>query len=138
MKLAGAYWRGDAKNEMLQRIYGTLWTNKKDLKAYLTRLEEAEKRDHRKLAKKYDLFHMQEESPGMVFWHAKGWSIYQTVEQYIRRTITAVGYEEVKTPPILDRSLRERSGHWAMFGEDMFTLTAEERTFAVKPMNCPC
>ncbi|MFO1257283.1 MAG: threonine--tRNA ligase [Gammaproteobacteria bacterium] len=138
MKLAGAYWRGDSNNEMLQRIYGTLWTNKKDLTAYLTRLEEAEKRDHRKLAKKYDLFHLQEEAPGMVFWHPKGWSIYQTIEQHIRQTITQHGYEEVRTPQVLDRSLWERSGHWEMFSEEMFTITADERTFAVKPMNCPC
>jgi threonyl-tRNA synthetase len=138
MKLAGAYWRGDSNNEMLQRIYGTLWTNKKELSAYLTRLEEAEKRDHRKLAKKYNLFHLQEEAPGMVFWHPKGWSIYQSIEQYIRQTITQHGYQEVRTPQVLDRSLWERSGHWEMFSEEMFTLTADEKTFAVKPMNCPC
>lgn len=138
MKLAGAYWRGDSNNEMLQRIYGTLWTNKKDLTTYLTRLEEAEKRDHRKLGKKYNLFHLQEEAPGMVFWHPKGWSIYQTIEQYIRQTITQYGYQEVRTPQVLDRSLWERSGHWEMFSQEMFTMTTDDRTFAVKPMNCPC
>ncbi len=138
MKLAGAYWRGDAKNEMLQRIYGTAWASKKDLKAYLHRLEEAEKRDHRKLAKKLDLFHTQEEAPGMVFWHDNGWRIYQEVEQYIRRQLREHGYEEVRTPQIVDRSLWERSGHWDKFQEMMFTTASESRDYAVKPMNCPC
>ncbi len=138
MKLAGAYWRGDANNEMLQRIYGTAWASKKDLKAYLHRLEEAEKRDHRKLAKKLDLFHTQEEAPGMVFWHDNGWRIYQEVEQYIRRKLRDNGYEEVRTPQIVDRSLWERSGHWDKFKEMMFTTASENRDYAVKPMNCPC
>jgi len=138
MKVAGAYWRGDSKNEMLQRIYGTAWANKKDLEAYLYRLEEAEKRDHRKLAKKFDLFHLQEEAPGMVFWHPKGWAIYQAIEQYIRRTIDKEGYQEVRTPQIVDRSLWERSGHWDKFQEQMFTLKADEQDYAIKPMNCPC
>jgi threonyl-tRNA synthetase len=138
MKLAGAYWRGDAKNEMLQRIYGTAWVNKKDLEAYLHRIEEAEKRDHRKLGKKFHLFHFQEEAPGMVFWHPKGWSIYQEVEQYIRQTIRAYGYQEIRTPQIVDRVLWEKSGHWGEFRQHMFTLQTEERDYAVKPMNCPC
>lgn len=138
MKVAGAYWRGNSKNEMLQRIYGTAWATKKDLEDYLYRLEEAEKRDHRKLAKKFDLFHLQEEAPGMVFWHPKGWAIYQVVEQYIRKTIERVGYQEVRTPQIVDRSLWERSGHWEKFQEQMFTLKADEHDYAIKPMNCPC
>jgi len=138
MKVAGAYWRGDAKNEMLQRIYGTAWATQKDLDQYLHRLEEAEKRDHRKLAKKLDLFHLQEEAPGMVFWHPKGWAIYQAVEQYIRKTVSAHGYQEVRTPQIVDRTLWEQSGHWDKFREHMFTLQADEREYAVKPMNCPC
>lgn len=138
MKVAGAYWRGDSKNEMLQRIYGTAWANKKELADYLYRLEEAEKRDHRKLAKKFDLFHLQEEAPGMVFWHPKGWAIYQAVEQYIRKTIDKVGYQEVRTPQIVDRSLWERSGHWDKFHEQMFTLKADDQDYAIKPMNCPC
>jgi threonyl-tRNA synthetase len=138
MKVAGAYWRGDNKNEMLQRVYGTAWTNKKDQDQYLFRLEEAEKRDHRKLAKKYDLFHFQEEAPGMVFWHPKGWSIYQSLEQYIRKTLNANGYQEIRTPQIVDRSLWEKSGHWGQFRENMFTLRADDRDYAVKPMNCPC
>lgn len=138
MKIAGAYWRGDAKNEMLQRIYGTAWTSKKDLDAYLHRLEEAEKRDHRKLAKKFDFFHLQEEAPGMVFWHPKGWAIYQAVEQYIRKTIAAKGYQEVCTPQIVDRVLWERSGHWDKYQPHMFTLKADDHDYAVKPMNCPC
>lgn len=137
-KVAGAYWRGDAKNEMLQRIYGTAWASKKDQDAYLHRLEEAEKRDHRKLAKKFDLFHLQEEAPGMIFWHPKGWSIYQVVEQYIRKVTTRGGYQEVRTPQIVDRSLWERSGHWGQFQQHMFTLTADDHDYAVKPMNCPC
>lgn len=138
MKVAGAYWRGDSKNEMLQRIYGTAWATKKDLDAYLYRLEEAEKRDHRKLAKKFDLFHLQEEAPGMIFWHPKGWAIYQVVEQYIRKTIDKVGYQEVRTPQIVDRALWERSGHWDKFHEHMFTLKADNQDYAIKPMNCPC
>ncbi len=138
MKLAGAYWRGDSKNEMLQRIYGTAWANKKDLDAYLYRLEEAEKRDHRKLAKKFDLFHLQEEAPGMVFWHPKGWAIYQAVEQHIRKTLDKKGYQEVRTPQIVDRSLWERSGHWDKFQEQMFSLKADDKDYAIKPMNCPC
>ncbi|MDH5216109.1 MAG: threonine--tRNA ligase, partial [Gammaproteobacteria bacterium] len=138
MKVAGAYWRGDSKNEMLQRIYGTAWTNKKDLKAYLHRLEEAEKRDHRKLAKQLDLFHTEELAPGMVFWHDKGWTIYQIIESYVRNTIRAAGYTEVKTPTVVGRSLWEKSGHWEKFHEDMFTTHSEERDYAIKPMNCPC
>ena len=138
MKMAGAYWRGDSNNEMLTRIYGTAWANKKDLKAYLHRLEEAEKRDHRKLGKKLDLFHAQEESPGMVFWHDKGWSIYQEVEKYIREQLRLHNYREVKTPQVVDRSLWEKSGHWDKFGDMMFTTHSENRDYAVKPMNCPC
>ena len=138
MKLAGAYWRGDSNNEMLQRIYGTAWSNKKDLKAYLHRLQEAEKRDHRKLGKKLDLFHMQEEAPGMVFWHEKGWIIYQEVEQYIRKVLVKHNYQEVRTPQVVDRSLWEKSGHWDKFGDMMFTTSSENRDYAVKPMNCPC
>lgn len=138
MKIAGAYWRGKSDNEMLQRIYGTAWADKKDLKDYLYRLEEAEKRDHRKLAKSLDLFHMQEEAPGMVFWHEKGWIIYQQVEQYIRAKLRTRGYGEVKTPQLVDRSLWEKSGHWDKFGEMIFTTHSEHRDYAVKPMNCPC
>ena len=138
MKLAGAYWRGDSNNEMLQRIYGTAWSNKKDLKAYLHRLEEAEKRDHRKLGKQLNLFHMQEEAPGMVFWHDKGWIIYQEVEQYIRKVLKQHNYQEVRTPQIVDRSLWEKSGHWDKFSAMMFTTASENRDYAVKPMNCPC
>lgn len=138
MKLAGAYWRGDAKNEMLQRVYGTAWRNKKELKSYLHRLEEAEKRDHRKLAKHLDLFHMQEEAPGMVFWHDKGWAIYREVESYVREVLTKHNYQEVRTPQLADRSLWEKSGHWAKFGNEMFTTHSENREYAVKPMNCPC
>ena len=138
MKLAGAYWRGDAKNEMLQRVYGTAWRNKKELKSYLHRLEEAEKRDHRKLAKHLDLFHMQEEAPGMVFWHDKGWAIYREVEAYVRQVLTEHNYQEVRTPQLADRSLWEKSGHWAKFGDEMFTTQSENREYAVKPMNCPC
>ncbi len=138
LKVAGAYWRGDSKNVMLQRIYGTAWAQKKDLEDYLHRIEEAEKRDHRKLAKKLDLFHLQEEAPGMVFWHPKGWAVYQAVEQYIRRLINARGYQEVRTPQIVNRVLWERSGHWEKFRENMFTLRADEHDYAIKPMNCPC
>ncbi|MER2555683.1 MAG: threonine--tRNA ligase [Thauera sp.] len=138
MKLAGAYWRGDSKNEMLQRVYGTAWIKKDELDAYLHMIEEAEKRDHRKLGRLLDLFHIQDEAPGMVFWHAKGWTLWQQVEQYLRRTIGAHGYQEVKTPQIVDRSLWEKSGHWGMYSDLMFTTQSEKRDYAVKPMNCPC
>jgi threonyl-tRNA synthetase len=137
MKVAGAYWRGDSHNEMLQRIYGTAWANKDDLAAYLTRIEEAEKRDHRRLGRQLDLFHLQDEAPGMVFWHPKGWTIWQQVEQYMRRVYQDCGYQEVKCPQILDRSLWEKSGHWENFKENMFTTESEKRDFAIKPMNCP-
>ena len=137
-KIAGAYWRGDSNNEMLQRIYGTSWADKKALKAYLHRIEEAEKRDHRKIAKALDLFHTQEEAPGMVFWHDAGWKIYQTIENYIRDKLRGNGYVEVKTPQLVDRTLWEKSGHWDKFREDMFTTHSENRDYAVKPMNCPC
>jgi len=136
MSLAGAYWRGNAKNEMLQRIYGTCWSTKQELDDYLYKLAEAEKRDHRKLAKKYDLFHLQEEAPGMIFWHPKGWIIFQIIEQYIRNKIKH-NYQEVRTPQIIDRSLWEKSGHWGTFKENMFTIQDEEYNFAIKPMNCP-
>ena len=138
MKIAGAYWRGNSENEMLQRIYGTAWGDKKELQAYLHRLEEAEKRDHRKLAKTLDLFHTQEEAPGMVFWHEKGWIIYQQVEQFIREKLRVNGYGEVKTPQLVDRSLWEKSGHWDKFGAMIFTTHSENRDYAIKPMNCPC
>ncbi|MGD8568925.1 MAG: threonine--tRNA ligase [Gammaproteobacteria bacterium] len=138
MKLAGAYWRGDSNNEMLQRIYGTAWTSKQDLKDYLHRLEEAEKRDHRKLSRQLDLFHTQEESPGMIFWHHNGWTIYNIVQQYIRETLRHHGYDEVHTPQMVDRVLWEKSGHWDKFGDEMFTTHSENRDYAVKPMNCPC
>ena len=138
MKIAGAYWRGNSENEMLQRIYGTAWGDKKELQAYLHRLEEAEKRDHRKLAKTLDLFHSQEEAPGMIFWHEKGWVIYQQVEQYIREKLRVNGYGEVKTPQLVDRSLWEKSGHWDKFGAMIFTTHSENRDYAIKPMNCPC
>ncbi len=137
-KLAGAYWRGDSNNEMLQRIYGTAWADKKALKAYLHRLEEAEKRDHRKLGKKMDLFHFQAEAPGMVFWHDNGWVLYQQVQNYIRQAIRQDGYQEIRTPQLVDQSLWERSGHWAKYQEEMFTTESEKRLFAIKPMNCPC
>ncbi len=137
MKVAGAYWRGDSNNEMLQRIYGTAWVNKEDLKDYLYRLEEAEKRDHRKLGKQLDLFHLQDEAPGMVFWHPKGWLLWQNIEQHMRRELTAAGYQEIKTPMIMDRSLWEKSGHWENYHENMFITESEKRTYAVKPMNCP-
>ncbi|GAB2900294.1 threonine--tRNA ligase [Microbulbifer echini] len=137
-KVAGAYWRGNSDNEMLTRVYGTAWANKKELKAYLRRIEEAEKRDHRKLAKKFDLFHIQEEAPGMVFWHPNGWTVYSTVEQYMRRRQREYGYKEIRTPQLVDFSLWRKSGHADKFGDDMFTLTSEERQFAIKPMNCPC
>ena len=135
--VAGAYWRGDAKNEMLQRIYGTAWLTKDDLNAYLKRLEEAEKRDHRKLAKQLDLYHIQEEAPGMIFWHAKGWTIYQLVEQYIRSRLLKCGYQEIRTPQLLARQLWEKSGHWDKFFKEMFTTASENTEFAIKPMNCP-
>jgi len=139
MKVAGAYWRGDSNRPMLQRIYGTAWTTEKDLTAYLTMLEEAEKRDHRKLGKQLGLFHLQEEAAGSVFWHAKGWVLYREIEAYVRRRLDAAGYSEVKTPQLVDRSLWEASGHWEKFGENMFTAQSEdERTLALKPMNCPC
>lgn len=138
MKIAGAYWRGNSNNEMLQRIYGTVWRDKKELQTYLERLEEAEKRDHRKLAKVLDLFHSQEEAPGMVFWHEKGWLIYQQVEQFIREKLRNNGYAEVKTPQLVDRSLWEKSGHWEKFGSMIFTTHSEHRDYAIKPMNCPC
>ena len=137
-KVAGAYWRGDAKNQQLQRVYGTAWTSQKELKAYINRIVEAEKRDHRKIAKKLDLFHTQEEAPGMVFWHPAGWSIYQTIERYMREHQQAYGYQEIKTPQIVDISLWQKSGHADKFASGMFTLESDERQFAVKPMNCPC
>jgi threonyl-tRNA synthetase len=138
MKLAGAYWRGKSENEMLQRIYGTAWSDKKDLKAYLHRLEEAEKRDHRKLAKSLDLFHLQDEAAGMIFWHDNGWRIYREVEKYIRDVLANNGYQEVRTPQVVDRSLWEKSGHWDKFGDMIFSTHSENRDYAVKPMNCPC
>ncbi|MDE2257093.1 MAG: threonine--tRNA ligase, partial [Xanthomonadaceae bacterium] len=137
MKVAGAYWRGDAKNEMLQRVYGTAWLNDKDLKAYLTQIEEAEKRDHRKLARQLDLFHLQEEAPGLIFWHPKGWSIWQVVEQYMRRVYRETGYGEVRAPQVLDVSLWKKSGHWDNYKDNMFFTESEKRTYALKPMNCP-
>ncbi len=137
-KVAGAYWRGDAKNAQLQRIYGTAWANPKDLKAYLFRIEEAEKRDHRKIGKKLGLFHSQEEAPGMVFWHPKGWTIYKTIEQYMREQQQRNGYDEIRTPQVVDIDLWQRSGHADKYGSNMFTLQIEERAYAVKPMNCPC
>jgi len=137
MKVAGAYWRGDSRNPMLQRIYGTAWPNKKELKAYLHRLEEAEKRDHRRIGKQMSLFHTQEEAPGMVFWHDRGWSIYLALQQYIREKLRAHGYQEVHTPQVLDRSLWEKSGHWDKFGDMIFTTQSENRDYAIKPMNCP-
>ncbi|TVR63720.1 MAG: threonine--tRNA ligase [Candidatus Competibacteraceae bacterium] len=137
MKVAGAYWRGDSRNEMLQRIYGTAWLDSKALKAYLHRLEEAEKRDHRRIGKALDLFHLQEEAPGMVFWHDRGWRIYVEVQNYIRQMLREHGYQEIHTPQIVDRSLWERSGHWEKFRSDMFTTASENRDYAVKPMNCP-
>ena len=137
MKVAGAYWRGDSKNEMLQRIYGTAWATKDEQAAYLHMLEEAEKRDHRRLGKELDLFHIQDEAPGMIFWHARGWALWQVVEQYMRRVYQDNGYQEVKAPQLLDRSLWERSGHWAKYRENMFTTESENRYYALKPMNCP-
>jgi threonyl-tRNA synthetase len=137
MKLAGAYWRGDSNNPMLQRIYGTAWRDKKELKAYLHRLEEAEKRDHRKIGKALDLFHSQDEAPGMVFWHNRGWTIYLAVQEYIRDKLRGHGYEEVHTPQVIDRSLWEKSGHWEKFRDDIFITETEGRVYAIKPMNCP-
>ena len=137
MKVAGAYWRGDSNNEMLQRVYGTAWLNDKDLKSYLTQLEEAEKRDHRKLARQLDLFHLQEEAPGLIFWHPKGWSIWQVVEQYMRRVYRETGYGEVRAPQVLDVSLWKKSGHWDNYKDNMFFTESEKRTYALKPMNCP-
>ena len=137
-KLAGAYWRGDAERPMLTRIYGTAWGDKKQLNAYLKRLEEAEKRDHRKLAKKMDLFHLQEEAPGMVFWHPNGWTIYQALEQYMRRVQLENGYQEIRTPQVVDLSLWKKSGHWGHYSDLMFTTESEKREYAIKPMNCPC
>ncbi|MFN3751515.1 MAG: threonine--tRNA ligase [Thiobacillus sp.] len=137
MKLAGAYWRGDSKNAQLQRIYGTAWARREDLEAYLHRLEEAEKRDHRRLAKQLDLLHMQDEAPGMVFWHPKGWIVWQQIEQYMRQKFVDHGYQEVRTPAVMDRSLWEKSGHWDNYRDNMFTTASENRDYAVKPMNCP-
>ncbi|MES9811836.1 MAG: threonine--tRNA ligase [Candidatus Thiodiazotropha sp.] len=137
MKVAGAYWRGDSNNEMLQRIYGTAWRDKKELKTYLHRLEEAEKRDHRKIGKAQDLFHTQEEAPGMAFWHDKGWRIYLVIQQYIRDKLKDHGYQEVHTPQVIDRTLWEKSGHWEKFRDDIFTTETDDRTYAIKPMNCP-
>jgi len=137
MKLAGAYWRGDSKNEMLQRVYGTAWTKKEDQEQYLHMLEEAEKRDHRKLGKQLDLFHFQEEAPGLVFWHPKGWTVWQQVEQYMRHKYQVAGYSEVKAPQILDRTLWEKTGHWENYRDNMFTTESENRSYALKPMNCP-
>lgn len=137
MKVAGAYWRGDSRNEMLQRIYGTAWARKEDQEAYLHMLEEAEKRDHRRLGKQLDLFHLQDEAPGMVFWHPAGWTLWQQIEQYLRRVLTQAGYQEVRTPLVMDRHLWERSGHWDNYREQMFTTESEKRDYAIKPMNCP-
>lgn len=137
MKVAGAYWRGDSKNEMLTRIYGTAWAKKEDLAQYLHMLEEAEKRDHRKIGKQLDLFHMQDEAPGMVFWHPKGWALWQTIEQYMRRKLNQHGYDEIRTPMVMDRTLWEKSGHWENYHDNMFTTESEKRDYAVKPMNCP-
>ena len=137
-KVSGAYWRGDSNNEMLQRIYGTCWGTKKELDDYLKRLEEAEKRDHRKLGKEMDLFHFREESPGAVFWHEKGWLLFQRLVEYMRAKQRLAGYKEINTPELLDKTLWEKSGHWDKFGEHMFTSeTPDEKIFAVKPMNCP-
>ena len=138
MKVSGAYWRGDSNNQMLQRIYGTAWGTEKELKSHLMRLEEAEKRDHRRLGRQLSLFHIQDNAPGMVFWHPPGWAIYQKLQQYIRRRLRESGYQEISTPQIVDRTLWEKSGHWDKFKEDMFTTSSENRDYAVKPMNCPC
>lgn len=136
-KLAGAYWRGDSNNEMLQRVYGTAWASKDELKAYIQRIEEAEKRDHRKLGKQLDLFHLQDEAPGMVFWHPKGWALWQVIEQHMRKELNAAGYKEVKTPQIIDKTFWEKSGHWENYKDNMFVTSSEKREYAVKPMNCP-
>ena len=136
-KMSGAYWRGDSNNEQLQRIYGTAWASKDELKAYITRIEEAEKRDHRKLGKQLDLFHLQDEAPGMVFWHPRGWTLWQVIEQHMRRELDAAGYREVKTPQIMDKTFWEKSGHWANYKDNMFLTASEKREYAVKPMNCP-
>ena len=136
-KLAGAYWRGDSNNEMLQRVYGTAWASKDELKAYIQRIEEAEKRDHRKLGKQLDLFHLQDEAPGMVFWHPKGWALWQVIEQHMRKELNAAGYKEVKTPQIMDKTFWEKSGHWENYKDNMFVTSSEKREYAVKPMNCP-
>ena len=136
-KLAGAYWRGDSNNEMLQRIYGTAWASKDELKAYIQRIEEAEKRDHRKLGKQLDLFHLQDEAPGMVFWHPKGWALWQVIEQHMRKELNAAGYKEVKTPQIMDKTFWGKSGHWENYKDNMFVTSSEKREYAVKPMNCP-
>ncbi len=138
LKLSGSYWRGNSENESLQRIYGTAWAKEKELNDYLTRIEEAEKRDHRKLGKKHSLFHIQEESPGMIFWHPNGWTIYQVLEKFIREILNKNDYLEIKTPQAVDKSLWEKSGHWEKFRDDMFTTASENRTYAIKPMNCPC
>ena len=138
MRVSGAYWRGDSNKEMLQRIYGTAWAGSKELKAYIKRIEEAEKRDHRKIAKQQSLFHTQDNAPGMVFWHPRGWSIYQVLQNYIRDLLQRCGYEEIRTPQVVDRTLWEQSGHWAKFKADMFTTSSENREYAIKPMNCPC
>ena len=138
MKVSGAYWRGDSNNQMLQRIYGTAWSTEKELKSHLKQLEEAEKRDHRRLGRQLSLFHIQDNAPGMVFWHPPGWAIYQKLQQYIRRRLRESGYQEISTPQIVDRTLWEKSGHWDKFKEDMFTTSSENRDYAVKPMNCPC
>lgn len=137
-RISGAYWRGDSKNEQLQRVYGTAWADKKQLAAYIQRIEEAEKRDHRRIGKQLDLFHLQEEAPGMVFWHPNGWTVYQVLEQYMRQVQREHGYVEVRTPQVVDRILWERSGHWSNYAENMFTTASENRDYAVKPMNCPC
>lgn len=137
MKIAGAYWRGDSNNEMLQRVYGTAWCNKDELKEYLFQLEEAEKRDHRKLGKQLDFFHMQDDAPGMVFWHPRGWSVWQEVEQYMRQKFVDFGYQEVRTPAVMDKTLWEKSGHWQNYRDNMFVTASENRDYAVKPMNCP-
>ena len=136
-KMSGAYWRGDSNNEQLQRIYGTAWASKDELKAYITRIEEAEKRDHRKLGRQLDLFHLQDEAPGMVFWHPRGWTLWQVIEQHMRRELDAAGYREVKTPQIMDKTFWEKSGHWANYKDNMFLTASEKREYAVKPMNCP-
>jgi len=137
-RISGAYWRGDSKNEQLQRVYGTAWADKKQLAAYIQRIEEAEKRDHRRIGKQLDLFHTQEEAPGMVFWHPAGWTLYQSLEQYMRQVQRENGYVEVRTPQVVDRILWEKSGHWSNYAENMFTTSSESREYAVKPMNCPC